>query len=274
MSDNGNIDSILHNFNDLMEVLDFLKIPSAEALIPLNPKRLPAHIAGSILGQDLQNADSLIAKPFNNLKVSKEYLTTAHNRSHFYSRAREVAQDTIRVNACGEWGEIGTAGSGVYANWAANKYELKMESDDNRLPSNSTVFTDRRKRKISHNVQQREKATIKVLTKANPPIGNAPMSPTVSQFERASRPLWSMKWFRGGGGNHNTYVIEIPTNQIDLHNKQEEINFRYGDYIFTIILIFVILTKKTISRFRRIKKKLADIFSKVKTKFKRKTKFT
>ena len=29
MSDNANIDYILHNFNDLIEVLDFLKIPEA-----------------------------------------------------------------------------------------------------------------------------------------------------------------------------------------------------------------------------------------------------
>ena len=79
MSDNANIDYILHNFNDLIEVLDFLKIPEAEALIPLNPMRWPAHAAGSIIGQDLQSADSLIAKPFTNRKITKEYLTTAHS---------------------------------------------------------------------------------------------------------------------------------------------------------------------------------------------------
>lgn len=278
MSDKANIDYILHNFNDLIEVLDFLKIPEAEALIPLNPMRWPAHAAGSIIGQDLQSADSLIAKPFTNLKITKEYLTTAHNRSHFYSRAREVGMDTLEVNAYSEWSVIGNAGSGVFANWAADKYQIKMERDDNRLPSNSTVFSDRRKKKIGNNAQKREKASMKAIAKANPTIGNAPQgtSPTVPQFERGSRPIWTRKWFsnRGGGGNHNTYVIEIPTNQTHLHNKQEAIDFMYGDYIFTIILIFVILTQKTVSGFRRVRKKLTDIFSKVKTKFKRKNKFT
>ena len=61
--------------------------------------------------------------------------------------------------------------------------------------------------------------------------------------------------------------MEVPTNQTHLHNKQEAIDFRYGDYIFTIILIFVMLTQKTVSRFRRVRKKLADIFSKRKNKY-------
>ena len=69
-------------------------------------------------------------------------------------------------------------------------------------------------------------------------------------------------------------ITEIPTNQTDLHKKQEAIDFMYGDYIFTIILIFVILTQKTVSGFRQVRKKLADIFSKVKTKLKKKNNFT
>ena len=121
---------ILHTFNDIVELAEYLKIdilPEAEALIPVNPMRWPAHAAGSIIGQDLQSTNSLIAKPFTNLKITKEYLTTAHNRSHFYSRAREVGMDTLDVNTYSEWGVIGNAGSGVFANWAANKYQLKMK---------------------------------------------------------------------------------------------------------------------------------------------------
>ena len=82
---------------------------------------------------------------------------------------------------------------------------------------------------------------MKALAKANPRIGNAPqgMSPTVPQFERGSRPIWSKKWFRGGGGNNNTYVVEIPTNQTDLHNKQEAIDFMYiYIYIFIYLQLF------------------------------------
>lgn len=80
--------------------------------------RWPAHAAGSIIGQDLQNSDSLIAKPFTNLKITKEYLTTAHNRSHFYRRVAEVGVgiDTLDVNTYSEWSVIESAGSGVFAN--------------------------------------------------------------------------------------------------------------------------------------------------------------
>ena len=177
-----------------------------------------------------------------------------------------------------EWNIAGNTMSGTYANWAAKKYRIKMQVEDNRLPSNSTVFTDRRKKEISNKAQQRERAAIKAVVKANPTIGNAPkgLSPTVPQFSRNStRSVWSKRFFSGNfRGGHQNFVVEVPTNQTHLHNKQEAIDFKYGDYIFTIILIFVILTQKTVSGFRRVRKKLADIFSKVKTKFKRKDKFT
>ena len=153
-----------------------------------------------------------------------------------------------------------------------------MELDDNRLPSNSSVFTNRRKKKIASNAQRREKANIKVVAKANPTIGNAPkgQSPTVPEFSKNStRSVWSRKFFGGNfRGGHQNFVVEVPTDKTHLHNKQEAIDFMYGDYIFTIILIFVILTQKTVSRFRRVRKKLAGIFSRIKTKYKRKNKFT
>lgn len=274
-------DKTLHIFKDIIELAEYLKtdiLPEAEALIPINPMRWPAHAAGSIISQDLQNADYLIAKPFTNLAITKQYLETTHNRSHFYSRAREVGMDTLDVNAMSEWSVVGNTASGTYANWAANKYAIKMEADDNRLPSNSTVFSDRRKKKIANNAQRREKAAIKSVAKANPTIGNAPkgQSPTVGQFSRNNtRSVWSRKFFsRNFRGGHQNFVVEVPTNQTHLHNKQEAIDFMYGDYIFTIIFIFVMLTQKTVSCFRRVRKKLADMLSKIKTKFTRKNKFT
>ena len=109
----------------------------------------------------------------------------------------------------------------------------------------------------------------------NPKIGNAASSPTVSQFE-GNRSLWSKKFFSGGGGPRGgaqSFVIEIPTNQAYLYNKREVvdcIDCIDGSILFTIIIIFVILTKKTYYRFRKIKNKLSNLFFKLKTKFKRK----
>ena len=162
-------DEIYRTFNDIFELAEYLKIdilPEAEALIPINPMRWPAHAAGSIIGQDLANADSLIAKPFTNLAISTQYLESAHNKSHFYSRLRELGMDTVDVNAMSEWSVVGNTASGAYANWTANKYQIKMEADDNRLPSNSTVFSDRRKKKIGNNAQKRAKASMKAVAKA------------------------------------------------------------------------------------------------------------
>lgn len=118
------------DFYDIFELAEYLKIdlfplPVAEALIPLNPQRWPAHAAGSILGQDLKNADSVVGKPFTNIATTKQYLTSAHNSSHFRSRAREVAMDTLDVNTMSEFGDFaGTTASGVYANWIADKKNL------------------------------------------------------------------------------------------------------------------------------------------------------
>ena len=47
-----NEDYISRNFDDILELAEYLKIdlfPVAEALIPINPIRWPAHAAGSIL---------------------------------------------------------------------------------------------------------------------------------------------------------------------------------------------------------------------------------
>ena len=45
-----------------------------------------------------------------------------------------------------------------------------MEVDDNRLSSNSTVFSNRRKKKIGNNAQKREKASMKAVAKVNPTV--------------------------------------------------------------------------------------------------------
>ena len=106
-------------FSDILEACDFLKIPQAEALVPLNPQRWPAHAAGSILGQKAKSPDAvdLLKKPFYNIIDTKDYLMSSHNRTHFYSRAAEVAKDTVRVNGFSELGGLaGGTTSGAYAN--------------------------------------------------------------------------------------------------------------------------------------------------------------
>lgn len=107
----------------------------------------------------------------------------------------------------------------------------------------------------------------------NPRIGNAAGSPTISQFTRNnSRPLWARKWLSTRGGSNNSYRIEIPTNQPHLQHKQEVIEHDYGGSIITIILIFVILTKKTAYRLRKMRERFSRILKKLKIKAKSKIK--
>jgi len=50
---------------------------SAKALVPLNPRRWPAFVAGSAAASDMPEFGDKIQTPFNNLVVAKEYLETS-----------------------------------------------------------------------------------------------------------------------------------------------------------------------------------------------------
>ena len=182
----------------------------------------------------------------------------------------------MRVNGLSELGDLpGNIGSGVYANWAADKYRIKMKVDIQNLPGNSTQAHDNHKKRIANNGQRRTKAANKFLAEMNPRIGNGNPSPTIGEFARnSSRPLWTRRFFNGGGprGGAQTYVIEIPTNQTHLYHQQKQINYydvSDGSIIFTIIFIFVGLVKKTRYRFHKMKIKLSSLFNRAKSKFKR-----
>jgi len=150
-----------------------------------------------------------------------------------------------------------------------------MQVDLDRLPSNDTVFARQRKKTIRNNAQQRVKAVNKHLNRMNSSIGNAPNSPTVSQFARNNtRSIWSRKFFNlRGGYQSQAFIIEVPTNQTHLLGQQEVINYDYYGMLISVILIFVILTKKTFYRFRKMRERLSRIFNKVKMKIKRKPRY-
>ena len=61
-------------------------IPKAEALLPLNQKRIAGHIGGSILSQDLSMSTDRVTKPFDNLKGAYNYVRDGHNATHTVRR--------------------------------------------------------------------------------------------------------------------------------------------------------------------------------------------
>lgn len=48
-----------------------------EALVPLNPRRWPAFVAGSTMASEMPEFSDKIQTPLNNLIVAKEYLETS-----------------------------------------------------------------------------------------------------------------------------------------------------------------------------------------------------
>jgi hypothetical protein len=51
----------------------------AEALVPLNPRRWPAYLAGSAMSGDMPEFSDKVAAPFTNLLTAKKYLETSQS---------------------------------------------------------------------------------------------------------------------------------------------------------------------------------------------------
>lgn len=114
------------SYLDLLKFHDPFKFPEAEGLIPINPKKWAAFSAGSVLGQNLENADSFTGKPIDNLKTAKLYLETSTDTQQFCRRLGEVVLDTTAVNLAAEIGDlVGSSAAGTYANHMGRKWRKK-----------------------------------------------------------------------------------------------------------------------------------------------------
>lgn len=58
----------------------------AETLVPLNPRRWTAFVAGSSMASDMPDLEDKIKTPLNNLLVGKEYLETAQSDTQWRDR--------------------------------------------------------------------------------------------------------------------------------------------------------------------------------------------
>jgi hypothetical protein len=104
-------------------------------LVPLNPRRLPAYISGSILSQDLTKSADVVSKPWENAKLAANYLRSSHNATHARQRAAEVFLDTVKINLAAEGRPfMGPVVAGQMANKAASGYQHKIIANVNALP--------------------------------------------------------------------------------------------------------------------------------------------
>ena len=182
---------------------DYLLLPGAEGLVPLNPTRLPSYIGGVILSQDLNLATDLVGAPLNNLRVAGTYLTTSHNVTHGARRAMEVALDTTKINMMAESVPVvGPALAGQHANACAKKYSTNIVTDYKLVDSVKrkalqSKWSKRFGKDFVRSVTTPRPA--RPTTTVNTPI-DLPGNLTVpGMANNNSRPLWSKKFFGGGG---------------------------------------------------------------------------
>lgn len=104
--------------------------PGVEALVPVNPARLPGYIAGSIMSNDLNMAIDVVSKPLENLVTAGNFIVDGHNTTHIIRRIGEVGLDTLKINLVAEsQATMGPAISGQMANEVAEKYTKQMITD-------------------------------------------------------------------------------------------------------------------------------------------------
>lgn len=98
-----------------------------EALVPINPTRWPAFLAGSASTSQMPELGDKIRTPFENLVVAKEYLETSKSDIQWRARAWQVAEDTTTINFSCEFGrDPGSFGAGIASNKIADGYMDEM----------------------------------------------------------------------------------------------------------------------------------------------------
>lgn len=97
--------------------------PAAEALVPINPVRIPAYTAGTYFFDSKTLAERGLEKPMQNLGTCFDYLESSHNDTHYNTRFRTVGKDTAIVNMLCELKRVaGQFLAGGFANSMEESY--------------------------------------------------------------------------------------------------------------------------------------------------------
>ena len=172
----------------------------AEALIPLNPRRWPAYLAGSTMASDMPEFGDKVATPFTNLLTAKEYLETSQSDVQWRDRFWKVVEDKFTVNGASELGgELGSFGSGAAANKMADKYMEEMVE---------TSFTLKASEKLNKRIYEQfakdmgmssDPSLVRGTGLGRQFVPHASRGNILDRPSRGSRPLWAYKPFKGRG---------------------------------------------------------------------------
>ena len=171
----------------------------AQALVPFNPHRWPAFIAGSAMANDMPEFGDKIQTLFNNLIVAKEYLETSLCDVQYRDRIWQVTKDTFSINGSCEIGKnLGSFGAGAAANKMADRYMNEMAE---------TSFTLTKSEKLNQRIyEQFAKSTgsdpslVRGTGLARQFVPKASRGNIFDRPARGSRPLWAYKHMKSGRG--------------------------------------------------------------------------
>ena len=164
----------------------------AEALVPLNPQRWPAYLAGSAMASDMPEFGDKVATPFTNLLTAKEYLETSQSDVQWRDRLWTVIEDTFTVNGASELGgELGSFGAGAAANKMADKYMEEMVE---------TSFTLKASEKLNQRIYEQfakemgsDPSLVRGTGLGRQFVPHANRGNILDRPSRGSRPLWAQK---------------------------------------------------------------------------------
>lgn len=169
----------------------------AEALVPLNPRRWPAFVAGSTMASEMSDFGDKIQTPFNNLLVAKEYLETSQSDVQWRDRIWQVTQDTFSINGACEIGEdLGSFGAGAAANKIADGYMDEMVE---------TSFTLRKSEKLNQRIYEQfaesmgsDPSLVRGTGLGRQFVPKASRGNILDRPTRGSRPLWAYRHIKPG----------------------------------------------------------------------------
>ena len=95
-----------------------------DALIPVNPNKWPAFVAGGAAASDMPDLSGRVGTPFANLQVAKEYLETSKSdRDRFW---QTIEDTTIMNSMCETGGDVSIFAAGTISNKVADRYMDEM----------------------------------------------------------------------------------------------------------------------------------------------------
>lgn len=105
----------------------FAKALVPPLIVPINPDKWPAFVAGSAMASNMPELGDKIKTPLNNLVVAKEFLETSKSDIQWRDRLWKLIEDTTTINFSAEIGrDLGAFGAGGASEKIADGYMDEM----------------------------------------------------------------------------------------------------------------------------------------------------